>query len=73
MGIYICFIREASERNGGKNTAVIKGMGMVFATSYVRDGQLIKLKGDTSDLLFTVKDDKTLVCEGFGEGIYKKY
>ena len=56
----------------GKSTAVVKGMGMTFPTSYERDGQLIRLKTDKSDLLFTVKDDKTLVGEGFAEGVYKK-
>lgn len=56
----------------GKSTAVVKGMGMTFPTSYERDGQLIRLKTDKSDLLFTVKDSKTLVGEGFAEGVYKK-
>ena len=56
----------------GKSTAVVKGMGMSFPTSYERDGQLIRLKTDKSDLLFTIKEDKTLVGEGFAEGIYKK-
>jgi hypothetical protein len=56
----------------GKSTAVVKGMGMTFPTSYERDGQLIKLKTDKSDLLFTIKDEKTLVGEGYAEGVYKK-
>ena len=56
----------------GKSTAVVKGMGMTFPTSYERDGQVIRLKTDKSDLLFTIKDDKALVGEGFAEGIYKK-
>lgn len=56
----------------GKSTAAVKGMGMTFPTSYERDGQLVRLKTDKSDLLFTIKDDKTLVGEGFAEGVYKK-
>ena len=56
----------------GKSTAVVKGMGMTFPTSYELDGKLIRLKTDKSDLLFTIKDDKTLVGEGFAEGVYKK-
>jgi uncharacterized lipoprotein YehR (DUF1307 family) len=56
----------------GKSTAVVKGMGMTFPTSYEKDGQAIRLKTDKSDLLFTVKDSKTLVGEGFAEGVYKK-
>jgi hypothetical protein len=47
-------------------------MDMTFPTSYDLDGKLIRLKTDKSDLLFTIKDDKTLVGEGFAEGVYKK-
>ena len=56
----------------GKSTAVVKSMGMTFPTSYDRDGKLIRLKTDKSDLLFIVKDSKTLVGEGFADGVYKK-
>ncbi len=56
----------------GKSTAVVKSMGMTFPTSYERDGKLIRLKTDKNDLLFTAKDSKTLVGEGFAEGVYKK-
>ena len=56
----------------GKSTAVVKSMGMTFPTSYEKDGQVIRLKTDKSDLLFTIKDSKTLVGEGFAEGVYKK-
>jgi hypothetical protein len=56
----------------GKSTAVVKAMGMTFPTSYERDGRLVRLKTDKSDLLFTIKDDKTLVGQGFAEGVYKK-
>lgn len=56
----------------GKSTAVVKSMGMTFSTSYDRDGKLVRLKTDKSDLLFTVKDSKTLVGEGFADGVYKK-
>ena len=56
----------------GKSTAVVKSMGMTFPTSYDLDGKLIRLKTDKSDLLFTIKDDKTLVGQGFAEGVYKK-
>lgn len=56
----------------GKSTVVIKSLGMSFPTSYERDGDLIRVKSDVSNLLFTVKDSKTLVGEGFAEGVYKK-
>ena len=56
----------------GKSTVVIKSLGMSFPTSYERDGDLIRVKSDVSNLLFTIKDSKTLVGEGFAEGVYKK-
>ena len=56
----------------GKTTVVIKGMGMAFPSTYVQDGNLIRVKTDKTDLLFTIKDGNTLVGEGFAEGLYKK-
>ena len=56
----------------GKTTVVIKSMGMSFPSSYVQDGNLIRVKTDKTDLLFTIKDGKTLVGDGFAEGVYKK-
>lgn len=47
-------------------------IGHEYATSYVIDGEIIRLKTDKSDLLFTVKDSKTLVGEGFAKGTYLK-
>lgn len=51
----------------GKSTAVVKGMGMTFPTSYERDGQLIRLKTDKSDLLFT---DNAYMAKQLGEAQY---
>ncbi len=56
----------------GKTTVVIKSMGMSFPSSYVQDGNLIRVKTDKTDLLFTIKDGKTLVGDGLSEGVYKK-
>ena len=56
----------------GKATVVIKSMGKSFPSGYVQDGNLIRVKTDKTDLLFTVKDSKTLAGDGFAEGVYKK-
>lgn len=46
--------------------------GFPFATSYERDGQIIRVRTDKSDLMLTVKDKTTLIGEGFAEGTYLK-
>lgn len=58
----------------GKSTVVIKDafIGMSFPTSYERDENFIRIKTDKSDLLFEIKDEKTLVGEGFAEGCFVK-
>lgn len=45
---------------------------MSFPTSYERDENFIRIKTDKSDLLFEIKDEKTLVGEGFAEGSFVK-
>ncbi|MBP8114446.1 MAG: hypothetical protein KAY50_03755 [Chitinophagaceae bacterium] len=56
----------------GKNTVVIKSFQLEFATSYEMDGDYIKIKTESTDLLFKVKDNNTLIGEGFASGVYKK-
>ena len=58
----------------GETSVVITDgiIGFPFATSYIRDGQILRISTDKSDLMLTIKDDKTLVGEGFAEGTYKK-
>ena len=56
----------------GKNTVVISGFGESIAESYIIDENYIKIKTDKSDLLFKIKDGKTLIGEGFAKGLYKK-
>ena len=58
----------------GKTTVVIKDaiLGMDFPTSYERDENYIRIKTDKSDLLLEIVDSKTLVGEGFAEGVFKK-
>lgn len=56
----------------GKDTVVIKGMGQSFPTSYIKDGKLIRIRTDKSDLLLTVQDRRTLIGEGYAKGTYIK-
>jgi hypothetical protein len=43
-----------------------------FTTSYVRDGEYIRVTTDKSDLLIKIADENTLIGEGFAKGIYRK-
>lgn len=58
----------------GKTTVIIKDglIGFDFATTYKRDGNLIIIKTDKSDLLLTIHDNNTLIGEGFAKGTYEK-
>lgn len=42
------------------------------ATSYEIDDNFVKIKGDGADLLFMIKDSKTLIGEGMVEGTFIK-
>ena len=66
-------IYKSIEIKGNTSVVVTDGlMGIPFATSYVRDGEIIRIKTDKSDLMFTIKNNNTLVGEGFAEGTYIK-
>ena len=58
----------------GETSVVITDgiFGIPFATGYVRDGQILRIQTDKTDLMLTIKDNKTLIGEGFAEGIYVK-
>ena len=63
----------------GETSVVITGGFLPFATSYVRDGNLIRIKDvyaltiKIGDLIFTIKDDKTLIGEGeYADGTFVK-
>ena len=43
-----------------------------YTTSYVKEGDYIRVKTNTSDLLYKRIDDNTLIGEGFGSGTFKK-
>ena len=58
----------------GESSVVITDgiIGLPYATSYVKDGDIIRIKTDKSDLLVTITDSNTLTGEGFADGIYIK-
>jgi len=59
----------------GEGTVVIYSKLMMsagFTTSYVRDGEYIRVTTDKSDLLIKIVDTNTLIGEGFAKGTYKK-
>lgn len=76
MGMYV------NTKGGWYNSIEIKGesscvivdgfLGFPFATGYERDGNILRVRTDKSDLMFTIKDSEILIGEGFAEGIYKK-
>lgn len=56
----------------GNSTVVINCFGFDFATSYEKDGNLIRIKTDQSDLLLEIITPDSLVDEGFAKGNFKK-
>jgi hypothetical protein len=58
----------------GKTTVVVIDaiFGMSFASSYVLDEDYIRIRTDKSDLLLQIKDNKTLIGEGFASGTFIK-
>ena len=54
----------------GKNTCTLDSS---ISTSYVRDGDVIRIKTDKGyDLLLTIKNADTLIGKGWTEGMYVK-
>ena len=58
----------------GKKTATVVDAiwGMHFTSSYEVDENYVRVKSDKSDFLFEMKDNKTLVGEGFAKGTFTK-
>lgn len=58
----------------GKTTVVIIDaiIGFSFPSSYVLDESFVRIRTDKSDLLLEIKDNNTLVGEGFVSGTFKK-
>lgn len=58
----------------GKKTATIIDaiFGFSFNSNYEIDENYVKIKTDKSDLLFEIKDSRTLIGEGFAKGTFTK-
>ena len=58
----------------GKRTVTIVDaiFGFSFASSYEVDENIIRIRTDKSDLLFEIKDNQTLIGEGFARGTFRK-
>ena len=67
-GIYKSF-----DFKGETSVVITDGIiGLPYATSYVKDGDIIRIKTDKSDLLLTIIDNSTLKGEAFAIGNYIK-
>ena len=44
----------------------------VFTAKYVIEGEMIKLKQQENTILLMIRDNQTLVGEGFTKGVYNK-
>ena len=68
-----CHLYKALIFRGKKTVTIIDGFfGFPFATSYEIDENYIRIRTDKSDLLFEIKDNKTLIGEGFASGTFTK-
>lgn len=59
----------------GKKTVSVIGLGTLgvpYAASYELDENYVKIMTGDGEFLFEIKDNKTLIGEGFAEGTYKK-
>jgi hypothetical protein len=56
----------------GDSTVELKMKNGPIVTSYIIDKDYIRIKGSGADILFKVKDNKTLIGEGIFEGLYHK-
>ena len=58
----------------GKRTVTIieAFLGLPFSSSYEVDENIVRISTDKSDLLFEIKDSKTLIGEGFARGTFRK-
>lgn len=58
----------------GKRTVTIVDaiFGFSFTSGYELDENIIRIRTDKSDLLFEIKDSKTLIGDGFAKGTFRK-
>jgi hypothetical protein len=65
-----CTIQELDFK--GNSTVELKLPNGPLVTSYVTEKGYIRVKGSGSDILFKIKDDRTLSGEGIAQGLYHK-
>jgi|SRR5436190_953056 hypothetical protein len=65
-----CIIQEIDFK--GNSTVELKMSNGPYVTSYITDKGYIRVKGTGSDILFKIKDGKTLSGEGIAQGLYYK-
>ena len=65
-----CTIEELDFK--GNSTVQLKMKNGQIATSYVVDKDYIRIKGSGAEILFKIKDNKTLSGEGSFQGEYHK-
>ena len=75
QGTYVgdnTFYRKLIFRGINTVTIIDAIFGLPFSTSYEVDENYIRIRTDKSDLLFEIKDGKTLIGEGFATGKFTK-
>ena len=76
QGTYVsrdcAFFRKLIFRGKRTVTVVDAIFGMSFAYGYELDEDIIRIRTNESDLLFVIKDNQTLIGEGFAEGTFRK-
>lgn len=76
QGTYVsqdcAFYRELVFKGKRTVTIVDAIFGFSFPSSYELDEDIIRIRTDKSDLLFTIKDSQTLIGEGFARGTFRK-
>ena len=65
-----CIIEEIDFK--GNSTVELKMSNGPYVTSYVTDKGYIRVKGTGSEILFKIKDNRTLSGEGIAQGLYYK-
>ena len=66
-----CVFYEKLIFRGKKTVTIIDAIfGSPFSTSYELDEDIVKVRTDRGDLLFNIKDSKTLIGEGFAGGTF---
>ena len=67
---FTCIIEEVDFK--GDSTVQLKMSNGPFVTSYVKDKDYIRVNGNGTDILFKIKDNRTLSGEEPFPGLYYK-